>query len=183
MRSIRKIGLRWQDQMGAEMKRLTTVLTSAAMIGILSAPAPARADSEDVGKIIFGIAAAALIAKAINERNDRKEVSRSQAGQLGSIERYRLNDRRILDGSIRPYNQQKTRRGYKNNPLPQACLRIIETNGRESLGYNSRCVSRNYEFASKLPSRCETILRTNRGFKSVYEARCLRREGWRVARR
>ena len=167
----------------ADMKILTATIASLAVAAGLVAPAPARADNDDLAKAILGIAAIAIIANAIDDRNDRKASSTLRAGRLGSVDRY---DRYRDDDGIYRHGKRrgpKARRGYKKHALPRSCLREVETRRGDRLFYGSRCLNRNFRFASKLPDHCETLVRTRRGFRSFFAARCLRRDGWRVARR
>lgn len=173
------------------MNRLASITAAAfAAAGIAFAPAPAAADGDDIAKIIAGIAVAGIIAKAIDDRKDRKRAKRAATAtefpRFGSIED---RDRRIIDGRIRRYDEDDFRhgpkpgRGYKQLALPERCLLTVETARGDRLAYGARCLDRRYKFANKLPSSCETVVRTPRGFREVYGARCLRRDGWRVAGR
>lgn len=168
------------------MKLLTTSITALALAtaGVM----PAQAGNNDLAKAIAGIAAIAIIAKAVDDRSDRRKAASATVGasRLGSVEQtYRHDGRRIIDGRVRPYDNKgpKAGRGYKKQPLPQACLRVIETSRRDRLAYGSRCLDRNFRFASKLPRQCAVAVRTNRGVRTFYGARCLDRDGWRVASR
>ena len=170
------------------MRRLTAAIAGIAVAASVLAPVPAAADSSDAGKIIAGIAAAAIIAKAIDNRREREREASSvtRAGRLGPIEQDGYYDgRRVIEGRILPYDHggPKAGRGYKKQPLPQSCLRVVETDRGDRLAYGTRCLQQSYRFASKLPESCETLVRTRNGLRSVYGARCLERDGWRVARR
>ncbi|MDD9923869.1 MAG: hypothetical protein OXQ92_16550 [Boseongicola sp.] len=166
------------------MNRFTATISGFAIALGMAVPAPAQADSDDLAKWIAGAAALAIIAKAIDDRNDRKKAAAS--AHRRSVEQYSTYDnRRIIDGTIRPYHKNRDTKikAARNKPLPRTCLRVIETNRGERLGYQSRCLERNYRYADRLPRSCETIVRTNGRFQSIYGARCLRRDGWKVARR
>ena len=173
------------------MNRFATFAAAAlAATGISLAPAPAAADSDDIAKIIAGLAVAGIIAKAIDDRNDRKRsATASDFGRFGDRNDHYYDGRRTIDGTIRPYHRDDRRkgpkfgRGYKKRALPERCLLRVKTSHGSHLAYGQRCLNRNYKFASKLPERCETVVRTRRGFRTVFGARCLRRDGWRVARR
>lgn len=178
------------------MNRFTTFAAATlAAAGIVFAPAPASAaDSQDIAKILAGIAVAGIVAKAIdNRRDDRKEAERAatatatEFGRFGtSRDRYE-DDRRSIEGTIRPYRREEHRdgpkfgKGYKKQPLPEQCLVRVDTGRGERLAYGAHCLDRSYRFADKLPGSCETVVRTPRGLRTVYGARCLEREGWRVA--
>ena len=167
------------------MKRLTTLTAAAlAAIGITLAPAPAAADGEDIAKIIAGLAVAGIVAKAIDNRRERK----STVATHGSFGNRYIDGRRMIDGEVHRYYREGNRgpkagRGYKKHALPERCLRWVETSRGKRLAYGQRCLNRHYKFANKLPETCETVIRTSRGFRAVYGARCLRRDGWRVASR
>lgn len=186
------------------MTRFATLTAIFAAAGIALAPLPAAAapDGEDIAKIIAGIAVAGIVAKAIDDRNDRKVTTRSSTvtefGRFGTSEdryrddRYRdgrsYDGRRVIDGTIRPYREDdrrgpKDKRGYKQQALPDRCLLQIDTDRGSRLAYGARCLQQNYRHANKLPQSCETVVRTPRGFRTVYGARCLSRDGWRVAGR
>lgn len=176
------------------MNRFTSFAAAAlAATGIAFAPAPAAAASpEDIAKILAGIAIVGIIAKTVDDRNDRKKAARTEAAEFprwtSRDDRYH-GDRRIIDGTIRPYHGfndrwgPKAGRGYKKQALPEQCLLRVETERGTRLAYGARCLDRTYRFADKLPQSCETVVRTRRGLRTVYGARCLERDGWRVARR
>lgn len=170
------------------MNRIASIAAAAlAATGIAFAPTPvAAADGQDLAKIIAGIAVAGIIAKAIDDRKDRKSAAAasSQFPRFGSIDD---RDRRVIDGKIRPYDPYADRHGpkpgsgYKKQALPEQCLLTVETARGNRLAYGAHCLDRSYKFANKLPQPCETAVRTQRGFRTVYGARCLARDGWRVA--
>ena len=170
------------------MKSLSTMTAAAlAAVGIAFTPAPASADGEDIAKIIAGLAVAGIIAKAIDDRNDRGSAIKSHGDVLRYDDRY-TDRRRVIDGKVYRYHRDDRRgpkagRGYKKHALPDRCLLWVETSRGKRLAYGQRCLNRHYKFANKLPERCETVIRTNRGFRPVFGARCLRRDGWRVAGR
>lgn len=167
------------------MRRLTPfTLAIAAAFGIALTPAPAAADRNDIAKIIAGLAVAGIVAKAIDDRNDRKKVNSAKARQR--INSFDERQNRAITGTLRRPGQQphlRTHRGYKNYALPDQCLRVLNTNRGDRRVYASRCLQRNYAFANKLPRGCEIQVRTDRGTRTVYGRRCLSRDGWQVAGR
>jgi hypothetical protein len=167
------------------MKRITPfTLAIAAAFGIAIAPAPAAADRDDVAKIIAGLAIAGIVAKVIDDRNDRKPANNAQ---ITRHDRYNSFDEprrgRIVDGTLRHRDQPGVRanRGYKRYALPDQCLRILDTARGDRRVYGNRCLQRNYKFANKLPRDCAIRVRTDRGERVVYGSRCLSRDGWSVA--
>ena len=164
------------------MKRISSLAMSAVTaLGLALTPMPAAADGEDIAKALAGIVVLGLIAKSVDDRRDRNEVARSET----FYGRNTLDDRRVIDGEIRWIDRphQSKRQGFKKRPLPERCLRIVDTGRRDRLVYGKRCLQRNFKFSRKLPEACKRLVRTDRGLRTVYGARCLRRDGWRVASR
>ena len=166
------------------MSVIRNTVAAALSFAVLVLPAPVSADAEDVARVLVGIAAVGIIAKAIDDRKDRdaaraeKEVADRHQFRLGPIEQ---TSRRI-EGRIRPYAQAPARKlGVKKRHLPRACLRWVETARGDRLAYGARCLDRTYRHARHLPDQCHTLVQTPRGLHEVYGARCLEREGWRVA--
>lgn len=167
------------------MTRLTPfTLAIVAAFGIAVAPAPAAADSDDVAKIIAGLAVAGIVAKVIDDRKDRKRAATQQTNQWrpynDSFDQPRRN--RTIDGNLRRLDDgRRSNRGYKQYALPDQCLRILDTARGDRRVYARHCLKRNYAFANRLPQACEIKVRTNRGVRTVYGRRCLARDGWQVA--
>lgn len=170
------------------MKLITTAILSLALA--TTTTAPAKADSDDLAKAILGIAAIAIIAKSVDDRNDRRRAAAAReanstvgASRLGSIDRPHAG--RELQGTVSRFDRRgpKAGRGYKKTPLPRTCLRVVNTGRGDRIAYGARCLDRNFKFASKLPDRCEIAVRTRRGLRTVYGERCLRRDGWNIAQR
>ena len=166
-------------------KTIAAICASA----VLALPAPAAADGEDIARALAGIAAVAIIAKAIENRQELTE--RQDAERVASdLPPFRLgtreSDGRVIDGRIRHYQRQShpgKAFGVKKRPLPDRCLRWVETGRGDRLAYGTRCLEQSYRHARHLPRSCETLVRTPRGFRSVFGARCLARDGWRVTTR
>ena len=167
------------------MTRIKSLTVAAiAAFGISLTPVPAAADSSDVAKVIAGLAVLGIIAKAADDRRDRKRAAAAQSrNDWYSIEDGRR--RGVLDGELRSVDKPKKQRwtGIKRQPLPDRCLRIADTNRRDRLVYTRHCLKRNYKYVNRLPDACERQIRTSRGLRTVYGARCLARDGWRVASR
>jgi len=164
----------------------------ATALGIAVAPVPAAADTEDVAKVLAGIAVLGIIAKAVDDRNDRRSAETvtssdawSDRTRFGSIDQ--PYDGRTVRGELRRPDDLRHGKvtGYKkNDPLPDRCLLVLDADrGRDRLVYGQRCLERSYKFANKLPEQCQTLVRTDNGRRVVYGAQCLAQDGWRVARR
>lgn len=183
---------------GTEMTRFASFALSALTATALAiTPLPAAAaDTDDIAGVIAGAVALGIIAKAIDDRNDRKKRRATEANarittQSGRVDRYGDDWRRsqgdtVVRGTLSPWRKDKgpkAGRGYKSAPLPAACLRSFD-NGRHTRPvYGARCLQRDFKFADKLPRACAFQVEAYRGLRTVYGARCLERDGWRVAHR
>ncbi len=140
--------------------------------------------NEDLAKVLAGLAVLGITAKIIDDRKDRRRntVTTSRTSRFDTIE----GDRRIIRGDLRRPDQNRALRNTRparKKPLPDRCLRILDTDRGDRFVYGERCLNRNYVYANRLPDRCERLVRTDRGLRTVYGARCLARDGWKVARR
>ena len=167
---------------------MKTTLAALCALGIAAQPQDAAAaDGDDVARALAGLAVIAIVAKAVDDRNDkkkRKAAERRHAEETSGAALFgRRDDRRVIDWRIRPYgdNTRPVRRGHKKHALPRHCLRTVETRRGDRTAYASDCLNHSYRFASRLPRSCETAVRTPRGFRTVYGRRCLARDGWNVA--
>jgi len=173
------------------MTRLKS-FTAAALtaFSIALTPAPAAADNNDIAKVLGGLVVLGIIAKTVDDRRDRQQAARAQAQRntntWGSIDNRRSN--RVIDGEVRRIDPNRaTRQGnqafFRDQPLPDRCLRLVDTDRRDRLAYSKRCLTNRYEFSAQLPGFCQRDIRTSSGLRTVYGARCLARDGWRVASR
>lgn len=143
----------------AAVVSLTVIITG-------SFAAPARADGDDLARALAGIAALAIIGKAIHDRNKRDHVTHN----------YNTYQPRVIRPKPLP-----NRVARKN--LPAQCIRHIETrNGNTRRVLGARCLDRNYRFSNQLPRNCARQVETRRGWRWVYGARCLRNNGYQIAR-
>lgn len=143
---------------------IAAVLAASLTITGFSA-APARADAEDVAKVLLGLAIIGGIAHAIDNDNDAPDVSRRDTRPR------RFDDRRRI--------HRDTRR-----VLPSNCLRSFETRRGTRWGFGARCLNRSDTHVGNLPQRCERRGETRRGRdRTFYGERCLANHGFRAARR
>ncbi|NUB46330.1 hypothetical protein GEU84_018215 [Fertoebacter nigrum] len=180
-------------------RRLTATLTAAAMALALTgaSAAPARADGEDVAKIIAGIAALAIIAKAIDNKNDRKDKPvavtpthpkpphwghdrpRHDPPRYG---RPHHDDDRY--GNHRPDRPRydRPRHDIRSPELPRSCALELRTRqGQTATVYSARCLDRE-GFSHRLPRQCASDYSIRGRTDRVYDARCLVSAGFRTRR-
>lgn len=168
------------------MKRVTSLtLAAATALGMLVTPAPAKADSDGLVKVLGGLLILGATAKIIDDRRERRAARQARSEQTSDYWVYDGNDEsRIVTGRLSKRSDRrgpKAERGYKRRALPQRCVRTLETSRRDRSVYGLRCLSRHFKFVSKLPNHCAFRVRTPRGTRTVFGARCLRRDGWNVA--
>lgn len=148
---------------------MALIVAAALVITGLTA-APARADNEDVAKIIAGAAALAILGAAISDR--RKDLALTR-------HRYHGHDRFA----------------YRRH-LPNTCHVRLRTANGLLRGFGRRCLRHNYPGFRSLPRAC--AFRTYSGQRHhghirgdhhghgqrgrvVYDGRCLYRHGYAMA--
>lgn len=130
---------------------------------------------EDVGKLLIGLAAVAVIGAAIEENRDRpRSTPVHDTNQWSGINRN--ND---WSGLNRQHRHSRDAR----RALPHACLRTVETRFGTQRMFGRRCLERNYRHASRLPERCSVRLYTSDGPRNGFDPLCLREQGFRSDRR
>ena len=172
-------------------------VTAVTALGIAAAPLPAAAETDDVAKTIAGLVALGIVAKAIDDHDDRKDREQAFAEkrspreesrwpQLGRDDRI-LDDRgRWVDGDLQRYDRRaRPVPGWKRNtPLPERCLFVLNRDhGGNRLVYEEGCLGRHFKWTSRLPKDCRQYVRTRNDVVPVYSVLCLERDGWRVTRK
>lgn len=136
---------------------------------------PARADNKDLAKILAGIAAIALIAKAIDDdkdkdrkKRDRRPAVTQHDPDLPFVPRYgALQDHRAP--------QAEARR------IPADCALEVRGEGRNRLAYGEQCLV-SYGLRH-LPRHCAYDATIFGRADRLYPAACLREGGFRLPRR
>lgn len=159
-------------------KFIAAISAASLTISLFAGAAPARADGDDLAKILAGIAVIAIIGKAIDDRNDRKHghVSRNSKGH-GQV--YAPAPRRHPQAKPRSVPQR-----FARYDLPGQCLVTLNTgrNGQMRM-FGKRCLRSNYQHFHALPQVCAQEIWTERGVRRGYSPRCLRQNGYRIAGR
>ncbi|MEM8536643.1 MAG: hypothetical protein AAGF56_02155 [Pseudomonadota bacterium] len=156
-------------------KTLTAGITALSLT--LASAAPAQAQSfnrEDVGKLLIGLAAVAVIGAAIEENRDRRSNST------------RVHDtpswNGINSGSWSSLNRQHQQFHHQRRAIPASCLRDVQTRFGTQPMFGQRCLERNYAQLSRLPARCAVRVYTNNGPRQGFDPLCLREQGYRADR-
>lgn len=170
------------------MHRKFIALIVSAAVAVTGLTAPARADTDDVAKVLFGLTALALIGKAIEDRNDQPTV----INRYPTRPVYTQPGRPIYTQPGRPIYVQPAPPRYQPRPLPRqvskfdlpsSCLRNFSINGRNVQLFGDNCMRSTYAFTNSLPYACQYGFNGDRGRAHVgYEPLCLRERGYRTAR-
>lgn len=162
------------------MKRLTTTLSAAAvaLAGLVAAPAPARADEEDLIKLLLGAAAIGLI---VNEANRRGAFASRAAPppfqtfpQQGFLPPGHRNPPGLRNGQRDDWRD-------RNRVVPASCLFDLPGHYGPRPVVGARCVQ-GWDHRAAMPPACLFEARTGRGERQVYGLECLRDRGYRVVR-
>ncbi len=159
-------------------KPIVAGLTALSLTLAMATPVTAQGlDREDVGKLLIGLAAVAVIGAAIEENRDRRSADRSTPAhdttQRNGINRN--NNWSDLNHQNQSHNARRT--------VPYECLRTVETRFGEQRLFGRRCLERNYRHVNRLPDRCAVQLYTSRGPVRGYDPLCLREQGYQSDRR
>lgn len=161
-------------------KPLIAGITAISLTLATTTPLHAQGmDRDDVGKLLFGLAAIAVIGTAIDRNRDRdRDRNRStrahQTPQTGGIHR---------NNGWSELNREHQRATNSRRVLPRACLRTVETRFGDQRLFGQRCLERNYRHVSRLPERCAVRVYTTNGPRSGFDPLCLREQGYRSNRR
>jgi hypothetical protein len=164
-------------------RKFIAIVIAASMAVTGFSAAPARADAEDVAKVIAGVAALAIIGSAIKDAQDNKGHVTRNRGHLRHDNRHRGNGKKLghrrhgHDGA-RPVPDR-----VKRKLLPGACrVKARARHGQSIRGFGRRCLARNYGYVNSLPRNCESRVRGRHGHtRTIYRGRCLHRYGYRAA--
>ena len=146
------------------MKNFVIAGLASLSLGLAS-PTPVVADTDDVAKVIAGIALLSILGSAI---------SSGAEAEVRAEPRYTVPDPRP---NPRPRYHQQTRE------LPIQCLRGVATQRGPVDIYGQRCLMKNYRDTWRLPANCRVEIRGVHGESQGFTPECLSRYGYRTARR
>lgn len=145
---------------------------TALSLSLSAAPVQAGGLTQDeIGKLIFGLAAIAAIGTLVENRQDRDQAKSTRAPTAWQTPQVQ-----------RPHHPQRDQRTRDRRVLPRECLTRIETRFGPQRLYGARCLRNTYAQADRLPRRCAVRMYTNNGPRRGFDPACLRREGFRTRR-
>ena len=161
-------------------KPLIAGITALSLTLATTTPLHAQGiDRDDVGKLLFGLAAIAVIGTAIDQNRNRNR-DRNRTTQAHQTPR---------SGGINPNNSWSdlNREHEANNngrrTLPRSCLQTVETRFGNQRLFGQRCLERNFRHVNRLPDRCAVRVYTTNGPRRGFDPHCLREQGFRSDRR
>lgn len=163
----------------APKKIFTTLIAGSIAIAGMTA-SPARADSEDVAKVIVGIAALSIIAKALEEdgnvavHHDRSSHWHRHPNGVRHNHPHQHGHHRTYGHTDKSY--------YGRKDLPAECVRRHETHRGRVVFLGRQCLKNNFRYFNSLPNRCRVQTQTYKGMRYGYQISCLRDKGYRLVR-
>jgi len=155
-------------------KTLTAGITAISLTLATAAPVQANGiDREEVGKLLFGLAAIAVIGAALEENRERNQTKQAQSNRSWSG---------INSGSWSDLNRQHQQEVAQRRVLPRDCLRSVETRFGTQRLFGQRCLERNYRHHANLPARCAVRVYTDNGPRNGFDPLCLREQGYSATR-
>ncbi len=150
----------------------------------LSLGVPAQANGfseEDLGKLLFGIVAAATVAQAI--KNNRAEDTTPYAAQTVTPRHPRghVTNGQGQNGHVRGGQGYGLSEWRRASILPSQCVKSFRTRNGPVQMLTRACIARNYHQRVSFPQRCERDVMTHRGFRSGWTVQCMRDNGFRIS--
>ena len=132
-------------------------------------------DRENLGKLLLGEAAVAVIGAAIQENADRNDsVEVHDENSWSGI------NRNNSWSDLRQDDDWSSIRRHDRRVLPRECFRRVETRFGTQRMFGRRCLENNYRHVNRLPGRCAVRVYTDNGPRRGFDPLCLRQQGYRA---
>lgn len=145
----------------------SVVAGAVAVTGLFAQPS--RASSEDVAKILFGVATLYILSEALS---DDGPVAAAPAPHSHA--------------HPHPHKPKYPRHLPPRNgsyaPIPGHCVKHVHSHNGTVRLVSHDCVHRHYPHAHHLPKGCRTNVNSHHGVYHGYKQRCLRNNGFHVDR-
>lgn len=169
------------------LKALTSGVLAASLLATPVHAGESR-NGQDTAAIIatlFGLVAIGTILSESNKNDDR---GRAVKHTHHDPYRYTHTHSASRDHTHRHRPAASTRRVPKHLRLPEACYRTFRMQRGNKEFYGSKCLTKNFRYASRLPQECrDTIVaRNKRGtyvVREIYRPVCLHKRGYRTTKR
>jgi len=151
-------------------KFIATILAASIAVTSLSARPAAALTDEQLGALLFGGIALAVIGKAASKRRSEPEIVTPPR-----------RDDRYYPHPPRHRDVQPPRYRADRKLLPANCLRTFDQRRGQVRMFGARCLQRDFRYSNRLPNACRISARTTRGVRHGYTPHGLRRHGYRMA--
>ncbi|MGR3662287.1 MAG: hypothetical protein ACU0CA_14070 [Paracoccaceae bacterium] len=180
-------------------KLIALMLTFSLILTGFSA-IPARAGSNDFGKLAIGAFAGLLVGTMISNSNDHKSKSRKSKSHKKNKKFQEVSRGEQAMRYFAPYpsspshknfghnkkskkhKKNKKRHSKINKNLPGSCFFNLRTPYGPRGVYGKKCLNETMRNANRLPIACHDNVNIRHGRRSqVFGARCLRNHGYRTS--
>ena len=156
-------------------------ITALSLTLAMTSPVQANGlDREDMGKLLFGLAAVAVVGAAINNNNRDNNRDNDRDNDRATQRTQTVQHGRDRNRSWAELHRPQQRRFAE---LPRECLRSVETRFGTQRLFTERCLQRSHVQVNRLPNRCAVRLFTTQGPRNGFDPLCLREQGYRIDRR
>jgi len=156
---------------------LKSLIAGVAALSLTLASATPMAaqglDREDMGKLLIGLVAVAVIGAAIEENRDDKRTTQVHHNRNNNWNGINRNNN---------WSNLNNNNNNRRRALPRECLRRVETRFGTQRMFGQLCLERNYRQINSLPGRCAVRFYTDNGPRRGFDPQCLREQGYRSAR-
>ena len=177
---------------------LAPVLAAALALSPVGA-APARADGEDLAKVLAGLAGLYFVGRAVNQQRieagrdplpwnipgwgngNRPGNGRGWGNGNGQGNGWGDGDAPGWDNGYGNGNGWGSGYGTQRPALPSYCIRNVDTRGGLVRGYDAECLEQALP-RERLPRSCEVRVEARRGSYDLYRSSCLAQAGYRMPR-
>ena len=156
-------------------KFIASIMAASMAITGFSA-APARADGNDLARLLAGATALVIIGRALEDDHS-------------SSRHYRYDEHSHYDRGYDRHPSRGNHYGQRRNSnidsprrLPPGCLTRVETRHGSRQVFGEACLDVHYSHTASLPRECRSRNNSN-GPRNAYEATCLFDRGYRAATR
>ncbi|WP_145953405.1 hypothetical protein [Oceaniglobus indicus] len=161
---------------------IATLLAAALAMGPIGATGARAANNDQLGRLLAGAAAVAIIGLAYkaDQKHDRKQAAQAQT-HAPAPDRY--EPPRGKHFGLRDKRHTKNRDGHQvffgPKQVPRACLRHVQTRWDTRDFLSSSCLERSMRGdVNRLPRQCSAVYHGRRGPVAGYDPHCLGRFGW-----
>lgn len=159
-------------------KFIALIVASAVAITGISA---SQARAADVGDILGGLAAIALLGAAVSHFNDdgKKNTVTHNYNHI-----YKAPQERVYaKPKARPPRVRPLPKRVARYNLPQRCLRTFKGYSPDQRLLGQTCLGKYYKHSNSLPNQCKVRFWNGKKVERAYHPGCLHQKGYRVSNR